>query len=198
MKTIYPFLFLILLLTFSCSQAKKTDVSEQTIDSLGLNSNLISTKLGELLIPTASNELANWKEYQNLDEFIESYYNISIYDALNSATELESLVKLMKDSIRVENLKNDSFKARLNVLHNETLRLVDMATISSISNDEVASEVNQILELYSSINSKINTVYKAKSIQDSLEVDTETPIELTDEVLKQIVNKNNDTIGKVK
>ena len=186
MKTIYPVLFLILLLTFSCTGGKRTQANENTIDSLVINSERITNSLGEMLSPDAKEELSAWKEYNDVDEFVIAYYNISVTEALNNADELEGLVKLMKDSIRIESLKKDDVIARFNVLHNETLRLADMATITSISDEEVIKEVTQILELYSAVNSKINTIYRAIELQNLLEVDTETPIELESEKLNEI------------
>ena len=165
MKTIYPILFLILLLTFSCTGGKRTKANERTIDSLVINSKRITNSLGEMLSPNAKNELATWKEYNDVDEFVLSYYNISVSEALNNAKELSGLVLLMKDSIRVESLKKDDVIARFNVLYNETLRLKDMATISSISDEEVENEVKQILELYAALNSKINTLYRVEELQ---------------------------------
>lgn len=183
MKTIYPILFLILLLTFSCTDGKRTKANERTIDSLVINSKRITNSLGEMLSPNAKDELTTWKEYNDVDEFVLSYYNISVSEALNNAKELSGLVLLMKDSIRVESLKKDDVIARFNVLYNETLRLKDMATISSISDEEVENEVKQILELYAALNSKINTIYRAQELQELLEVDTETPVESEDKKL---------------
>ena len=107
MKTIYPVLFLILLLTFSCTGGKRTQANENTIDSLVINSERITNSLGEMLSPDAKEELSAWKEYNDVDEFVIAYYNISVTEALNNADELEGLVKLMKDSIRIESLKKD-------------------------------------------------------------------------------------------
>jgi len=197
MKTIYPFLFLMLLLSFSCARTKRTQANESTIDSLSLNSKRITNALGEVLIPAAKEKLSVWKEYNDVDEFIITYYNISISEALNNSKELEGLVKFMKDSIRVENLEKASVKARFNVLHNETLRLVDMASIPSITDDEVIKEVTQILEIYSAVNTKINTIYKAKDLQNSLEIDTEIPVEIEEVKLnKNRRNLTKGTIGK--
>lgn len=197
MKTIYPFLFLVILLGFSCTIDKRTQANESTIDSLALNSNRITNTLGEMLIPSAKDSLSLWKEYNDVDEFIITYYNISISEALNNSKELESLVKFMKDSIRVEDLKKPNVKARFNVLHNETLRLVDMASIPSITNEEVVKEVSQILEIYSAVNAKINTIYRAKELQNSLEVDTETPVEVEEGKLsKRSKNLSKGKIGK--
>jgi len=189
MKTIYPFLFLILLLTFSCTGNRRTEANENTIDSLGLQSKRITNTISETLTPTAKEDLSEWEEYNNVDDFILSYYNITIPEALNNSEELANLVQLMKDSIRVENLQKANVIARFNVLHSETLRLADMATIPSISDEEVENEVTQILELYSAVNAKINTIYKAQDIQNSLEVDTETPIEIPEDELSDIEKK---------
>lgn len=190
MKTIYPILFLILLLTFSCTEGKRTKANERTIDSLVINSKRITNSLGEMLSPNAKDELTTWKEYNDVDEFVLSYYNISVSEALNNAKELSGLVLLMKDSIRVESLKKDDVIARFNVLYNETLRLKDMATISSISDEEVENEVKQILELYAALNSKINTIYRAEELQELLEVDTETPVEPEDIKLNDFERRN--------
>ncbi len=192
MKTIYPILFLILLLTFSCTDGKRTKANERTIDSLVINSKRITNSLGEMLSPNAKDELTTWKEYNDVDEFVLSYYNISVSEALNNAKELSGLVLLMKDSIRVESLKKDDVIARFNVLYNETLRLKDMATISSISDEEVENEVKQILELYAALNSKINTIYRAEELQELLEVDTEIPVASEDKKLiePQRMNRN--------
>ncbi|WP_457618374.1 hypothetical protein, partial [Lutibacter sp.] len=100
----------------------------------------------------------------------------------------------MKDSIRIEKLKQPSVIARLNVLENEALRLADMATIHSISNEEVKNEVEKIVEIYSAVNSKINTIYKVAAIQKSLEVDTETPIEVKEKSIKKYKGYRNKII----
>ncbi|MCF6168445.1 hypothetical protein [Lutibacter sp.] len=179
MKHIYSFLLIILFLSFSCNKSKTTQEVSKNIDSLkiSLDTRIVS-RLGETLIPTAKKAVSDWKEYRNVDKFILKYYNISTMEALQNARELSELVKQMKDSIRVEKLKQPSVIARLNVLENESLRLADMATIHSISNEEVKNEVEKIVEIYSAVNSKINTIYKVAAIQKSLEVDTEIPIEI--------------------
>lgn len=178
MKYIYSCLLIMLLLNFSCNRNKETaDVSEKS-DSLNFDANRIENRIGETLSPDAKAALDNWKEYEDVDEFLLNYYSITTLEALADAKELSELVKLMKDSIRVEKLQRQNIIARINVLHNETLRLADMATISSISKEEVKEEVSNIVSIYSAINSKINTIYQAESLQNALEVDTETPLEI--------------------
>ncbi len=178
MKYIYPFLLIILLFNFSCNRNKGTaEVSEKS-DSLNYDVNRIENRIGETLIPEARVALDNWKEYQEVDKLLLKYYSITTLEALADAKELSELVKFMKDSIRIEKLQKPNIIARINVLQNETLRLADMATIPSISKEEVKEEVGNIVSIYSAINSKINTIYQAESLQNALEVDTETPVEI--------------------
>lgn len=176
MRYLFPFLFAILFLTFSCNRGKRTQANEETIDSLVINSFRITNTISETLIPSAKKELANWEGYNKLDDFIISYYSISVSDALVNAEKLTELVRSVKDTITVSKLEKPNVIARFNVLHNETLRLADMATIPSISDEEVSEQVHQILEVFSSVNSKINTIYKAQDLQNALDVDTEIPI----------------------
>ncbi len=176
MKHLIFFFLIILIGTVSCTKNKlKTQVISKQ-DSLKIVSTRIEIPLGEVLIPSAKKSIDNWREYKDVDDFITSFYNITTSEALANAKELSDLVKLMKDSIRVYNLKIPSVIARINVLENETLRLADMATIPSIKNDEVKEEVTSILTVFSAINSKINTIYKASAIQKTIEVDTEKPV----------------------
>ena len=178
MKYIYPFLLIILLLSFSCNRNKETGQVSEKADSLKLDVNRIENRIGETLIPEAKAEMDNWKEYQLVDELLLKYYSITTLEALTNAEELSRLVKMMKDSIKIEKLKKPNIIARINVLENETMRLADMANIPSISKEEVKEEVSNIVAIYSAMTSKINTIYQAEGIQNNLEFDTETPIEI--------------------
>ena len=198
MKYLYPFLFLILIITFSCD-SKKTSANESSVDSLAINSNRISNTISETLIPSARKDFENWKEYKDVDELITEYYNISVFEALSRSEELADLIKFMKDTIRVDAVDKINVIARFNVLHSEALRLVDMSIIPSISDEEVGEEVGQIIEVYSSVNAKINTIYKSQSLQEALEVDTEVPVEVMEEGLtKKNVSKISKSPAKSK
>jgi cell division protein FtsX len=144
-------------------------------------------------MPSAKLDLQQWNEYNNVDDFILKFYSTSSLEALSNAQELADLVKLMKDTIRVDKIDELSVIARFNVLYNETLRLADMAKISSIKKEEVKEEVGKILDLYSALNSKINTIYKAEEVQNSIEVDTEKPINLEEQQEISIYRKINRT-----
>lgn len=177
MKHLYYILLLIIFLAISCGESKKVEKVAEKVDTLKVDTDRIINNISETLIPNAKKTLHNWKEYNDVDVFMLKYYNVSNLEALNNAKELSELVKFMKDSIRVERLDEKNVIARFNVLHNETLRLADMANISSISKEEVKDEVKKIIDLFSAVNSKINTIYKAEDIQNSLDVDTEAPVE---------------------
>lgn len=178
MKYLYSFLLVILLCSISCGKAKSIEEVTQNQDSLVVESDRISNSLVETLIPSAKADLEKWKEYENVDEFILKFYSVSTLEALSNAKELADLAGAMKDSIRLRKLDEPSTVARINVFHNETLRLADMANIPSIKKEEVKSSVSKILELYSALNSKINTIYKSEEVQNALEIDTETPVEI--------------------
>lgn len=188
MKYLYCFLLFILFLNFSCSRTKTVEEVVISQDSLKVEDR-ISNQLGETLLPSAKLDLQQWNEYNNVDEFILKFYSTTSLEALSNAQELADLVKLMKDTIRVEKIDELSVIARFNVLHNETLRLADMSKISSIKKEEVKEEVGKILELYSALNSKINTIYKAEEVQNSIEVDTEKPIKLEEQQQLPIYRK---------
>ena len=190
MRYLYSFLLIILFFSFSCNKTKKLEGVTEVADTLVVeDTDRIINNTSETLIPEAKRNLKDWKEYQKLDQFMLKYYNVSNLEALNNANELSGLVKNMIDTIRVEKLTALNVVARFNVLHNETLRLSDMATIRSISKEEVKEEVKKIIDLYSAVNSKINTIYEAEDLQSSLDVDTEAPINDLSVLKKRIESK---------
>lgn len=172
-------ILVLLSLVISCKNNTDTNAVAEVNDTIKSKANeRISNKIAEVLIPEAREAVANWEEYQQVDDFILKYYNISKDDALANANELAELASYMKDSVTITKLQEPNFTTRLNVFHNETLRLSDMATINAITFEEIEVEVAKILELYSAINSKINTIYQAEALQKLLEFDTEKPVEL--------------------
>lgn len=175
MKLTLPSIFLTILffLFISCTTktANKDKNKSDTLSVVGKDR--IVNSLGETLTPTAKKEVKDWVEYKELDKFLVSYYAISKNEALLNAKELTALVKQLKDSIRVEALNIPQILARINVLENEVLRLEDMTSISTINFEEVSEEVNSILKVYEAFKAKINTIYKAKALQEALEIDTE-------------------------
>lgn len=115
------------------------------------------------------NKIENWNEYQSVTENLELFSSISPSEALNNAIKLSEVVKFLKDSIRPKELINLSFRTRVNVLENETLRLKDMTFIPAITANEVNTQVDKILAAFSATNSKINTVYSQLEVEQDIE-----------------------------
>lgn len=187
MKYNFWFILSIFLLLQSCGDTKQTDNSASAIDSLQVKEAIIQSRLKVTLSKISREAVKDWEEFTEVDDFMLNYYGITPSDALSLSAELNDLVTLMRDSVRVEKLNIANVSSRLNVLQNETLRLKDMSTISSISEAEVTQEVHSILEVYDSFLSRINTIYRAEELQKALEFDTETPVEVN----KNPVRKNN-------
>ncbi len=198
MRYLYSFLIIILFFNFSCTKTKKVEEVASEADTLVVDTtDRIINNTSETLIPEAKQTIKDWKEYQKLDQFMLKYYNVTNFEALNNAKELSELVQQLKDSIRIDKLKTPNVVARFNVLHNETLRLADMATISSITKEEVKEEVKKIIDLFSAVNSKINTIYRAETLQEKLEIDTEEPIDNFNAVKNKIEANRKKPINKI-
>lgn len=146
--------FLYILITFlSCGRKQKQQEISEHKPALSIkvkHSSVTELKKGNL------KKLNNWTEYNSFEEFIQKFYNISPNNALSNASEVNDLAQKLNDSIRPVFLKNDAFKARTNLLLNETLRLNDMVSISSLKADEINPQIDKILRAFSSVNSKIN------------------------------------------
>ncbi len=186
-------MFIIFASLFSCnktSSKKEIQVVRDTLKITKIKANYIEIKLNS----KSKKAVENWVEYQKMDEFIVQYHNISLTDAIFNSNELSELAQQMKDSIRIENFKTPSVKIRLNVLHNETLRLADMATIPKISQLEVQKENENILNAYSALNLKINNIISQENLNKEL-------LEFIDQVssssnTNQLLYETNDSIKK--
>jgi hypothetical protein len=115
------------------------------------------------------NKIENWNEYQSVTENLELFSSISPSEALNNAIKLSEVVKFLKNSIRPKELINLSFRTRVNVLENETLRLKDMTFIPAITANDVNTQVDKILAAFSATNSKINTIYSQLEVEQDIE-----------------------------
>ncbi len=159
------FLVFISFLLFSCNSNKKGVKAQESTDSISLSKERVTSAPAILLEQKPAGEISKWKHYQKASELIKSYYNITVYEALKNAPELVNLTEKLKDSIQIEKLETPGIKARLNVLHNEALRLQDMSKIPSITDEEVKQEVQKMLKIYSAINSKINSIYRIEEYE---------------------------------
>lgn len=161
-------------LMFSCffvfmSCKKETSnvpqVYQQTIDTANF---LKTATLIVTLEPKSLELVKDWPEYQKVSELVSSYQEITLSDALLNSNELEELARQLKDSVRIEKLNQPAVRMRLNVFHNETLRLADMSTIPVITEEEVIDTNNKIIESFSALNSKLNNLNRREQLNSEL------------------------------
>ena len=169
--------FLLSLLLTSCKNKERETAKENTI-VVSESSVIKSDKPISRLNAESEKLVAPWKEYQKFDDLISQYQEISVNEALLNSVELSVLAQQLRDSIRVEKLNIPEVKIRLNVLYTQTLRLADMSTIPTITEQLVAEENNNIIEAFSALNLKINNM----NAQDKLNSEISKFI---DEVLEQ-------------
>lgn len=170
----------------SCTKTISRKNNEISRDSLIGNTDMVNFQISKLNSKSIR-LVETWDEYQNIDELLNQYQNINANLALLNAKELAVLAKQLKDSIRVERLKIPSIKIRLNVLHNETLRLADMSTIPSITEKEVVEENSNILNAFSALNLKINNIVNQENLNEELSSFIDEVLQLNDSL------KNLDT-----
>lgn len=161
------YLFLSLFL-FSCGNNKKETIKDRQEKP----KRSVATKHTGLknVKPEFKNKIENWQDLQTVTLFIKKFENISPNEALINALELRDLVVTLKDSEIPEFCDIPSFHARVNVLHNETLRLADLTLIPAITSQEVNLQINKTIAAFSSVNSKINTIYSKKRFEDAVDV----------------------------
>lgn len=159
------FLFLIVCIV-SCKPSDKVEEQEVKKPALSVVKN---HKKPITIHPNFDGKLENWNEYNTLADYIVRFRKISPNEAMSNANELNGLIQKVHDSIRPEFLKTDAFRARANVLLNESLRFSDMATISSISAEEINSQIVKVIEAYSSLNAKINMTLSRQELEKEIE-----------------------------
>lgn len=179
-----------LLLFFSCDK-KKQDTSQEQ-DSKPLLS--VPKEFGITVKVDAAflKDIEEWQELKAVDSFLKRFKKASPNEVLSNALELESLVKSLKDSVKPSLFNVLAFKARINILHNETLRLSDMTFIPAIKATEVNVQTAKIISAFSAVNSKVNTILLKKRFEDAIEVDVKfIGLDSTqiDSVSKKAINK---------
>lgn len=120
--------------------------------------------------PIYKKDIENWSQLNALNDFLKRFKNVSTKEALSNAEELEGLVATLKKEEKPVLFTIAPFQARLNILHNEALRLSDMRNIPSITVDEVAEQIKKIIQSFSAVHSKINTILSKKRFEEAIEV----------------------------
>ena len=112
-----------------------------------------------------------WEELNAVNDFLARFKKASSKEVLSNALELKGLVQSLKDSIKPTLFNVASLDTRINIFNNETLRLADMTTIPAIKASEVTMQTEKILDAFSAINAKINTLLSKKRFEDEIDID---------------------------
>ncbi len=164
----FRLLILLMFLSFGCSKSNQAaSVTAQNDMSKSTGTNLTHS-LGQVLSSDARQLVDNWEEYSAVEELILQYYNISVTDALAKANELSVATQQLTDSIRVERFERPDLKIRLNILNNSALRLNDLSQINEVETEEIKTEVRNLVGVFSSINTKLNTIVINENLEKEL------------------------------
>ncbi len=162
---------MVIFLMHSCkSEVKSDEIAQEEVTK---QEEATISNIGTTLSIRAKQEVEGWLSFQMVQSKMNEYYSVTKSQALQNARELADLVKNTSDTIRVDKLDRPDILTRFNVLRNHALRLDDMSTIPNISDEDVMSEVEDLLNAYSSINEKINVIYKIEELENELEIDSE-------------------------
>jgi hypothetical protein len=77
----------------------------------------------------------------------------------------------LKDSLHFDILQSESVVSRFNLLDSECKRFADMSTITAIKPAEVSAQIKKILEAYSGINAKLNSVFAIDLMESEIQLD---------------------------
>jgi ketopantoate reductase len=165
----YIFTFLTLVFFFSCDKKQENITQEEDVKPLlSVVQNYSSIKQVQSAF---KQDVDDWKELEAVDNFLARFKKVSPKEILTNALELRDLTEALRDSIKPELFNDDSFKARVNIFYNETLRLADMTTIPAITADEVNKQNEKIIDAFSAIIAKVNAILTKKQFEDAIEVD---------------------------
>jgi hypothetical protein len=186
------FSYYIVLIVFCLAGCKPSTESNIEDDIVEVEQGITISSIGEQLSADVKVLLTDWKDFQSVTKKIEAYMTTTSGQALENANDLSILIRKVSDTIKMDVLERPDFRARLNVLYSHSLRLDDMSTIPSISEDEVKEQVTKVLDAFSSINNKINAIYREEKSEKEFN-DRSTKI---DEIDKLDVEKDKNKSRK--
>lgn len=160
-------LFLIILISCKDPVQEQKDTQATTTSEFSIAK---AHKILTQIIPANEKEISNWTYYTNLKEFLNKFSKSTPNEALSNALELGTLVKALKDSVKPTILNTPSVSARINLLETESLRLSDMTKISAIKAEEIHYQIDKVFDAFSSLNSKINTVYLQRNLDKNIDL----------------------------
>lgn len=183
------YIFFLGLILLSCNKNEdalsKTPIKDKDTVIVQKNEDIsfVSKTPIQKLHSEAIKVMEDWQEYQSVAAFMPKFRKTTTKEVLLNSNQFHELTTYLKDSIRLKRFKTMSIRTRLNVLHNEALRLFDMDSIPSITNKEIIHETENIINAFSALNSKINSVIKRDLLTESL---IDIPPVLEDKELIQI------------
>lgn len=172
------YFYLIFFIVFCVSCGKKTQKVEEKPTTTAEFSTTKKHMIPVSIKASNEKEIVSWEYYTTVRTFLQKFQNATPNEALGNALELTSLVKALKDSVKPEMFRTRSLNARINLLENEALRLSDMTKISAIKAAEVNAQIDKVLQAFSSLNSKINTVYLQQNLSDDISFSDFDPVPL--------------------
>ena len=125
----------------------------------------------EKVNPLFIKDIEDWEELKAVDNFLSRFKKASPNEILSNALELKELVQSLKNGIKPPLFENASFNTRVNILQNETLRLSDMTFIPAIKPEEVTMQTDKIMNAFSAVNSKVNSILLKKGFEDDIDLD---------------------------
>ena len=160
--------FLICGVFFGCVNSSEEKIKE--VEMKPQLSVVQQHKPAENVLPAFYQEIENWEELKAVHTFLKRFEKASANEVLSNALELKELVRSLKDSVVPKTFNKPSFIARINVLHNETLRLADLTFIPSVRTTEINQQIDKTIASFSAVNSKINTILSKKKFEDAIAV----------------------------
>ena len=163
MQNRYLYAFLMLILLTSCQggtpepvETSKSKVEQQQTTFVVKESIAVKYK----------KQLSDWRVYQDFSDFLlRRLQKATTTQALANSDELLALSVGLKDSILPSAINDISLNARLNLLHSESLRLHDMASINAIEDREITQQVYKIFDAYSFVNAKVNAMLEQQELE---------------------------------
>ena len=161
-------IIIVCLVILGCS--KPTNEQQQAKPELAQDDDQVNIthSIGEVLDPDAKSIVSSWDEYQKVEELIREFYNISTDQALQKSSALADATQQLRDSVRVDRFKEPDLQMRLNVMNNIALRINDMNSIAQINPREISEEVGNLMQLFSSINRRLNNIVRQEALEKEL------------------------------
>ena len=162
---------MVFVILFSCDKKKAAVGVVQKQEIKSLLSVIKNYNVAEKVNPLFVKEIEDWEELKAVDTFLSRFKKASPNEILSNALELKELVQSLKDGIKPPLFENASFNTRVNILQNETLRLSDMTFIPAIKAEEVTMQTDKIMNAFSAVNSKVNSILLKKGFEDDIDLD---------------------------